>query len=127
MEDFVKLCKALGEPTRLKILRLLAVRPMYVCELNVVLDMSQPRISQHLRVLKEAGLLGETREAQRIFYSLDLEGLKKRLGDLMRFFIVDMDQLPGFSDELSRLAGLESDGEIKQCKAGMKPLHLDEE
>ena len=64
MEDFVKLCKALGEPTRLKILRLLAIRPMYVCELNVVLDMSQPRISQHLRVLKEAGLLGETREAR---------------------------------------------------------------
>ena len=122
MDDFVKLCKALGEPTRLKILRLLAVRPMYVCELNVVLDMSQPRISQHLRVLKEAGLLGETREAQRIFYSLDLESLEKRLGELMRFFRVEINNLPEFLDEVNRLAGLETDGEIKQCKAGMMPL-----
>jgi ArsR family transcriptional regulator len=127
MEDYVKLCKALGEPTRLKILRLLAVRPMYVCELNVVLDMSQPRISQHLRVLKEAGLLRETREAQRVFYSLDLDGLERRLGGLMQFFLVEIDQLPGFADEVSRLAGLESDGEIKQCKTGMKPLHLEEQ
>lgn len=118
MDDFVKLCKALGEPTRLKILRLLAVRPMYVCELNVVLDMSQPRISQHLRVLKEAGLLGETREAQRIFYSLDMEDLEKRLGELMRFFRVELHELPNFLDEVNRLDGLESNGEIKLCKAG---------
>lgn len=118
MDDFVKLCKALGEPTRLKILRLLAVRPMYVCELNVVLDMSQPRISQHLRVLKEAGLLGETREAQRIFYSLDVEGLEKRLGELMLFFKTELNNLPDFLEEVNRLDGLENDGQIKQCKAG---------
>lgn len=118
MDDFVKLCKALGEPTRLKILRLLAVRPMYVCELNAVLDMSQPRISQHLRVLKEAGLLGETREAQRIFYSLNLEDLEKRLGDLMLFFKTEINNLPDFLEEVKRLGLLENDREIKQCKAG---------
>ena len=90
MDNLVKLIKALGETTRLNILRLLAVRPIYVCDLNVVLDMSQPRISQHLRVLREADLLWEKREAQRIFYSLDLEGLEKRLGELMRFFRVEI-------------------------------------
>ena len=120
MDDFVKLCKALGEPTRLKILLLLAVRPMYVCELNLVLNMSQPRISQHLRVLIEAGLrlLRETREAQRIFYSLDLIGLEKRLGGLMQFFRVELNILPDFLDEVNRLDGLDTNREIKQYKAG---------
>lgn len=67
MNNYVKILKALGEPTRLKILKLLSIRPMYVCELESVLQMTQPRISQHLRTMKEAGLVIEKKEAQRTF------------------------------------------------------------
>lgn len=67
LEHFVKIFKALGEPTRLKILKLVALRPMYVCELEMVLGISQPRISQHLRVLKEAGCSVRAKRPRRLF------------------------------------------------------------
>lgn len=45
--------KTLGEPTRLRMVRLLAQVELRVCELEEMLKISQPRISQHLRVLKQ--------------------------------------------------------------------------
>ncbi|MCF8011909.1 MAG: metalloregulator ArsR/SmtB family transcription factor [Clostridiales bacterium] len=63
LESIVKISKALGESTRLKILKLLSVRSMYVCELESVLQINQPRVSQHLRIIKEAGLVKERKEA----------------------------------------------------------------
>lgn len=55
IDSTVKILKALGEPTRLKIIRLLEEREMCICELVAVLDMSQPRVSQHVKVLKRQG------------------------------------------------------------------------
>ncbi|MFZ5899221.1 MAG: ArsR/SmtB family transcription factor, partial [Bacillota bacterium] len=59
MRELAERIKALGEPTRLKILRLLHERELCVCEIAEVLQMSQPRISQHLKVLRQAGLVSE--------------------------------------------------------------------
>jgi len=70
LESFQKVFKALGEPTRLKILKLIYTQPMCVCELSAVLDMLQPRISQHLRILKEAGLVSERKEGYFTYYNL---------------------------------------------------------
>jgi ArsR family transcriptional regulator len=118
MELFVKIFKALGEPTRLKILRLLAVRPMYVCELESVLGISQPRISQHLRVLKEATILRETKEAQKTFYMLNGNVVERVLNDFLEFLRVDIGQLPEFKEESARLEKLENDSCIISCKTG---------
>jgi len=60
---FETVFKALGEPTRLKIIKLLAVRDLCVCDLEEVMQISQPRISQHLKVLKYAGLVNERKKA----------------------------------------------------------------
>ena len=59
--------KAIGEPTRIKIIRLLSHKPMFVCELEAVLDMSQPRISQHLKILKHASIVEDARTAKEVF------------------------------------------------------------
>jgi len=115
---YVKIFKALGEPTRLKILKLLSVRPMYVCELKSVLQMSQPRISQHLRTMKEAGLLAEKKEAQRIFYSLQIEYIDKNFNNLINFFHADLAELPEFKEEYLRLKQLDNDMDISLCKEG---------
>ncbi len=64
--------KALGDKTRLHILALLRHGELCVCELVGALNMSQPSISQHLRKLKQAGLLKERKTAQWVYYSLDL-------------------------------------------------------
>ncbi|MFZ5643907.1 MAG: ArsR/SmtB family transcription factor [Bacillota bacterium] len=116
MDTFVKVFKALGEPTRLKILRILSVRPMYVCELESVLGMSQPRISQHLRVLKEAGILRETKEAQKTFYILNESFIMGVLNDFTDFLKVDIDKLPGFEVEKKRIANLDKDRSVLKCK-----------
>jgi len=62
--------KALSDPTRLKIIKLLSIRDMCVCEIMAALDMMQPTASHHLNILENAGLLNDRREGKWIFYSL---------------------------------------------------------
>ena len=118
MNNYVKIFKALGEPTRLKILKLLSIRPMYVCELESVVQMTQPRISQHLRTMKEAGLVTEKKEAQRTFYSLQIDYLDESFNNLIAFFHVDLADLPQFKEEYARLKQLDSDTNVSLCKEG---------
>ena len=66
--------KLLGDKTRLTIMGLLKDKEWCVCDLVEILDMSQPNVSQHLRKLKAQGLVKETRRAQWVYYSLDIEG-----------------------------------------------------
>jgi DNA-binding transcriptional ArsR family regulator len=61
----------LAEPTRRRILDLLRERERSVGELVAALGISQPGVSKHLRVLREAGLVAVRRDAQRRWYGLD--------------------------------------------------------
>lgn len=70
-EDMAEVYKALADKTRLHMLALLAKDELCVCELVAVLEMSQPSVSQHLRKLKQAGLVKERKTAQWVFYSLN--------------------------------------------------------
>ncbi|MNO58954.1 HTH-type transcriptional repressor AseR [compost metagenome] len=65
--------KLLGDKTRLTILGLLKDKEWCVCDLVEILNMSQPSVSQHLRKLKAQGLVKETKRAQWVYYSLDIE------------------------------------------------------
>ena len=71
--------KAAGEETRLRILALFNGGELTVTELVCVLRQSQPRISRHLRLLCEAGLLERHREGTWIFYRLTDHGQKSNL------------------------------------------------
>jgi len=66
---------ALGDPTRRAIFERLAGRPRPVGELAEELPVSRPAVSQHLRVLKSAGLVSERAEGTRRVYSVDQRGL----------------------------------------------------
>ena len=57
MKDLLAVFKALSEETRLRIVKLLEGGELCVCDLVAALDMSQPKVSFHLNVLKEAGLV----------------------------------------------------------------------
>lgn len=66
---------ALGDPTRRTIFERLREGPKAVGELASGLPVSRPAVSQHLRVLKEAGLVTERRDGTRRIYRLDPDGL----------------------------------------------------
>jgi len=65
-----KFFKALGDSTRLKILGLLAIKELCVCEVMVALELTQPTASHHLRILENVNLVADRREGKWVFYSL---------------------------------------------------------
>jgi DNA-binding transcriptional ArsR family regulator len=66
---------ALGDPTRRAIFERLADRPRAVGELASELPVSRPAVSQHLKVLKDAGLVTDRRAGNRRIYQLDPDGV----------------------------------------------------
>jgi DNA-binding transcriptional ArsR family regulator len=87
--------KALGHPVRLGIAQRLAAEPeTCACDFADVFNVSQPTISQHLKVLREAGLVTTRRRGTQICYSLDA-GAIRALGGL----------LEGLAPQPARLAG----------------------
>ncbi|MEC2078468.1 metalloregulator ArsR/SmtB family transcription factor [Metabacillus fastidiosus] len=71
IERAALLLKLLGDKTRLTMVKMLDSNDCCVCEFVEVFKASQPAISQHVRKLKDAGIVTETRRGQWIIYSLD--------------------------------------------------------
>jgi ArsR family transcriptional regulator len=69
MADAVELIKILSDATRLRLLTLLQAEPLSVVELQEIMDMGQSRISSHLALLRQAGLVEDRREGKKSFYS----------------------------------------------------------
>ena len=69
------LLDALGDPTRRAIFEMLGERPHAVGELATRLPVSRPAVSQHLKVLKEIGLVVDRAEGTRRIYQLDRDGI----------------------------------------------------
>lgn len=70
MMDLEQLFKGLADQTRLRILNLLIHGELCVCDIQYVLDASQPNISRHLIYLKNSGLVLDRREGARMYYQL---------------------------------------------------------
>ncbi len=111
-----KVFKALGEPSRLKIVKMLSVQSMCVCELCEVLNMLQPRVSQHLRILKEAEVVYENREGYWVYYSLDRDKLQELWQSFQAFLNADLKSLRGFESEYDRLINLDSNERVIKTK-----------
>ncbi|MGN7232810.1 ArsR/SmtB family transcription factor [Priestia megaterium] len=106
IEKAAQILKLLGDKTRLSMMKLLQTNECCVCELVEIYDASQPSISQHLRKLKDIGLVKEKRKGQWIFYSINQT--HKHYDFLVRI----LDSLPN-QDE--RLIELEKQGLRISC------------
>jgi DNA-binding transcriptional ArsR family regulator len=93
---------ALGDPTRRAIFELLAQRPMAVGQLSDELPVSRPAVSQHLKVLKEAGLVTDYAQGTRRIYRVNAEGVQA-----IRAYLDQMwsRALAGFARSAEQLAG----------------------
>src|SRR5215470_17829457 len=92
---------ALGDPTRRAVFARVARRPAAVGELARGLPVSRPAVSQHLRVLKEAGLVRETREGTRRIYRLDPRGIAAMREWLDAHWASALDAFKEFADAQS--------------------------
>lgn len=91
LDAAVQTLKAAGDPTRARLLALLSGGEATVGELQRILGQSQPRVSRHLRLLDEAGLVTKFRDGQWIYYRLASE-------PVMREFVITVRQLAGADD-----------------------------
>jgi ArsR family transcriptional regulator, arsenate/arsenite/antimonite-responsive transcriptional repressor len=70
MKDFIKVMKALSDPNRVKILKILQKRSLCVCEMQAALGIAQPTVSNHLKVLEEAGLVSYRKSGLWVNYTV---------------------------------------------------------
>jgi ArsR family transcriptional regulator len=77
-EELAALCKAVGHPARVAILRLLARREACICgDIVEELPLAQSTVSQHLKVLKEAGLVRGEVDGPRVCYCIEPRALRR--------------------------------------------------
>lgn len=93
---------ALADPTRRQIIESLAVGEISFGELANKFEMSRPAVSQHLKVLREAGIVTARADAQRRIYSLNsdsLEEVEAWLGTVREFWSQRLDRLEQLLDD----------------------------
>jgi len=106
-DQTVEVLRAAGEPTRLRILALLAREELAVLELARILGQSQPRVSRHLRLLAEAGLVERFPDGAWVFYRPSRGGAARRLIDEALAAISAGD--PTLARDAERLVGVSAE------------------
>lgn len=70
MKEFIKVMKAMSDPNRVKMLKLLQRRVLCVCEIQAALGLAQSTASKHLKILEEAGLIDYSKDGLWVNYRL---------------------------------------------------------
>ena len=84
MKELVKVFKAVADPNRIRILKMLQQKKMCVCELSAVLGITQPSVSRHLSMMRDAGLVRDERDGQWINYEICEEKINKYAPVIMK-------------------------------------------
>ncbi|MEK5057110.1 transcriptional regulator [Paenibacillus sp. FSL H7-0326] len=95
IEAIANTLKLLSDGTRLTILALLKEKELCVCDLVDLLQTTQPNVSQHLRKLKNGGLVTETKRKQWVYYSLNMDEKPYLQGIL--------DEMPSMKEQIDNL------------------------
>ena len=70
MKEFIRVMKALSDPSRVKILKMLEHKSMCVCEIQSALGLAQPTVSKHLKTLEDAGIVSYRKQGLWVNYHL---------------------------------------------------------
>jgi ArsR family transcriptional regulator, arsenate/arsenite/antimonite-responsive transcriptional repressor len=97
MENAASVLKLMGDKTRLTMMKIMDKHDCCVCEFVEIFSMSQPSISQHLRKLRDLGLVKEERRGQWIFYSMNKTNV------YYPFIQQILEYLPSQDDKLQKL------------------------
>ncbi len=83
MRELVKIFKALADSNRIRIIKMLEIRPLCVCEITDVLQLSASTVSKHLSILREAGFISDEKVGKWVNYSLSSGQLNHYVGSLL--------------------------------------------
>ncbi len=100
--SLVQVYKALGDESRLRILKVLLKGRYNVNELQEIMDMGQSRVSRHLKLLTDAGLIRVLREGTWAYYEAPAEGMAKEIAVQLEVIRAYMGALPGAEDDEPR-------------------------
>jgi len=106
MKEFIKVMKALSDPNRVKLLKLLQRREMCVCEIQAALGIAQPTVSKHLKSLENSGLVGRKKEGLWVNYSLSDGGRSPYAASLLGNLRHWLEDDPEIRDLVERSKGL---------------------
>ena len=126
MEKDLDVFKACSDATRLRILFLLTERELCVCEIMAVLDLPQGKVSRHLAVMKQYGLLTVHRDGVWIYYALAKDS-SIALRHVMVYLYSARQVHDRVRADLDRLLGLASQGKICVPQPSMAQLQIDDD
>jgi len=88
------LFKALSDPNRIRIIKMLQVKPLCACEITEVLGLASSTVSSHLAILKNAGFINDFKDGKWINYSINNEIKEPEIASLMTamHFMVEEDE-----------------------------------
>lgn len=92
---------AAAEPTRRRILQLLAHGPMYAGDIAARFDVTRSAISQHLGVLTEAGLVSAEQQGRQRLYRVESSGIARLQAEIASFWTHELDELARDADRLA--------------------------
>ena len=106
MKDFIKVMKALSDPNRVRIVKMLQHKLMCVCELQEALQIAQSSVSKHLKILEEAGIVDYNKDGLWVNYYLT-DGMKSPyasslIGNL-RHWLEDEPEVKGLTKRLPHI------------------------
>jgi ArsR family transcriptional regulator len=113
MKELVKVFKAVADPNRIRILKMLQQKKMCVCELAAVLGITQPSVSRHLSMMREAGLVSDERDGQWINYELCEEKVNQYAPIIIRHIKEWINDYPRIKEDAGKIKHLDR---VKLCK-----------
>ena len=107
MKEFIRIMKALSDPNRVRVLKLLQEGELCVCEIQQVLGLAQSTVSKHMKILEESDLVHRRRRGSWILYSLAVKGDNPYAATMLahiRRWLEDDNELARMRDNLARTA-----------------------
>jgi len=103
MKDFIRVMKALSDPNRVKIIKMLGQKELCVCEITAILGLAQPTVSKHLKILEDAGLVDFKKDGLWVNYYLTDGSKSPYVSSLMGNLRHWLEQEPEISEIIKRL------------------------
>ena len=83
MRELSDIFKALSDPNRIRILKMLEVKSLCVCEMTEILQLATSTVSKHLSILRSAGLITDQKDGKWVNYSLNNDSAEKHINQIL--------------------------------------------